>query len=210
MTKNKKRGKFIVLEGGEGAGKSTQLTKLKEIYGDDLVVTREPGGSPYAEEIRHVILKSEHAGQANAKTHFGLFWAGRADHIKNTIMPALKAGKIVVCDRFDSSTFAYQIFGQQATELKDMFFTFRDFFLEGCEPDLYIYMDVDIEKGLARRSDDKEQINHFDERELDFHKRMREGYQEFLNKVPSVIIDANPPFDEVQKALISEIDKIIK
>jgi dTMP kinase len=204
-----KKGKFIVIEGGEGAGKSTQIKHLQKIYGNNLVVTREPGGSHYAEEIRNIILKSKHAGQANAKTHFGLFWAGRADHIKNTIIPALEAGKIVVSDRFDSSTFAYQIFGQEATELKDMFFIFRDFFLEGCEPDIYIYMDVDIETGLSRRANEQDQINHFDERKLDFHKRMRKGYQEFLTKVPSVIIDANPSFETVTKKLKVEIDKII-
>src|SRR5579864_4280814 len=111
LKKVMEKGKFIVLEGGEGAGKSTQLRVIKEILGDDIVITREPGGSPYAEEIRNVILKSTNAGQADAKTHFALFWAARADHMKNTVLPALNAGKHVISDRFDSSTFAYQIYG---------------------------------------------------------------------------------------------------
>ena len=204
-----KKGKFIVIEGGEGAGKSSQIKKLKEILGDDLVVTREPGGSPYAEEIREIILNSENAGQANAKTHFGLFWAARADHIKNTILPAIESGKHVVCDRFDSSTYGYQIFGQEHQELKEMFFQFRDFFLGNCKPDLYIYMQVDTETGLSRRTEGNMEMNHFDKRKVDFHERMRKGYAEFFEKVPSITVDANPSFDEVTDNLLKEVQKVI-
>lgn len=205
-----KRGKFIILEGGEGAGKSSQLKDLKEIYGDKIIITREPGGTPYAEEIRNLILKSEHAGQADAKTHFALFWAGRADHMKNKIIPALESGINVISDRFDSSTFAYQIYGQEAIELKDFFWQMRDFYLNDIKPDMYIYLDVSAEEGLKRKSfGSQDEINHFDQRQVDFHNRMREGFVEFFKRVPSVIVDANPSKEEVKKSLINVIDKII-
>lgn len=210
QTEEKKRGKFIILEGGEGAGKSSQLRDIKELYGDRIITTREPGGTPYAEEIRHLILKSENAGQADAKTHFALFWAARADHMKNKIIPALESGINVISDRFDSSTFAYQIYGQEAKELEGFFWQMRDFYLDNNKPDLYIYLDVSAEEGLKRKSfQSEDENNHFDQRKVDFHNRMRDGFVEFLKQVPSAVINADPPKIEVKKALIEEIDKIL-
>lgn len=199
---NTTKGKFIVLDGSEGAGKSSQLKALKEKFGEQVLVTREPGGTPYAEEIRRIILNSENAGQADAKTHFALFWASRADHMRNKIIPALLAGQTVICDRFDSSTFAYQIFGQEAIELKDHFFTFRDFFLGEYKPDLYIYLDVDIKTGLSRKSAQPNEINHFEERKVEFYERMKRGFVEFFTKVPSTVVDANKDVDSVREDLI--------
>lgn len=203
-----KNGLFIVLDGGDGAGKTKQRQLLKEKYGDDVVDTREPGGSPYAEEIRNIILNSENAKGADARTMAGLFWAARRDHIVNTIVPALESGKIVICDRFDSSTYAYQIFGQGAEELKENFFDLREFFLQGCEPDLYIYMDVDIETGLARKKGQGDELNHFDDRELDFYKKMKQGFAEFLEKVPHKTVDANKSISQVHEELVSIIDSM--
>jgi dTMP kinase len=209
MTTPIKRGKFIILEGGEGAGKSSQLRDIKELYGDKIITTREPGGTPYAEEIRRIILKSENADQADAKTHFALFWAARADHLKNKIIPALESGINVISDRFDSSTFAYQIYGQEAKELEGFFWQMRDFYLGDNKPDIYIYLDVSAEEGLRRKSfQSEDENNHFDDRKVDFHNRMRNGFTEFLKRVPSVVIDANPSKMEVKKALIEAVDKI--
>ncbi len=219
-----KRGKFIVLEGSEGSGKSSQLKKIAEILGDDVVVTREPGGTPYAEEIRHVILKSENAAQANEKTLFALFWASRADHLKNKIIPALEAGKTVICDRFDSTTYAYQTIkkegqdvsnkkphrasGEVQDDVKKNFFFFRDFFVGDYKPDLYIYLDVDIETGLKRKSLQKDEINHIDRRTVDFFTRAKKQYQEFFAQVPSVVVDANPAFDVVTEKLLKIIREV--
>jgi dTMP kinase len=204
------KGKFIILEGSEGAGKTSQIKKLAEYFGDKVIITREPGGSPYAEEIRNVILKSEYASQADAKTHFALFWAARADHLKNTIIPALESGKTVLCDRFDSSTYAYQIYGQEATELKNQFFTFRDFFLGETKPDLYVFMQVDFKTGLLRKGAQPEEINHFEERPSEFFARMDTGFKEFFEKVPTKIVDANPDFETVTKSLIEIIQTEIE
>ena len=209
----KKRGKFIVLEGGEGTGKSSQMKMLKEYYGDRIVTTREPGGTPLAEEIRHVILNSEHSKQASAKTQFALLWAGRADHLKNKIIPALDSGLHVIADRFDSTTYAYQIHGQEAKELEDFFWQIRGLYLEGVEPDIYIYLDVTAEEGLRRKKlqaqNKADEINHFDERQIDFHNRVRMGYKDFFSKVPSVVVNANLTKEEVGRTLVGVIDKIL-
>ncbi|MEI6553024.1 MAG: dTMP kinase [bacterium] len=209
----KKRGKFIILEGGEGTGKSSQMKMLKEYYGDRILTTREPGGTPLAEEIRNVILNSEHSGQASAKTQFALLWAGRADHLKNKIIPALESGLHVIADRFDSTTYAYQIHGQEEKELENLFWPTRGLYLNGVEPDLYIYLDVTAEEGLRRKQlqaqNKADEINHFDERQIDFHNRVRIGYDEFFSKVPSAVVNANLAKEEVGKALIEIIDKIL-
>jgi dTMP kinase len=193
-----KKSLFIIVDSGEGAGKTLQLNKAKEFFGDALVLTREPGGSLYAEEIRNLILKSPNAGQADAKTLFALFWAARADHMKNTILPALEAGKIVISDRFDSSTFAYQIIAQGATELKDFFWQMRDFYLGDLKPDLYIYFDIDPVIGLARKNKQGgDELNHFEAREIAFHNSLRAGFKEFITHVPHAVIDASQPIDKV-------------
>jgi dTMP kinase len=203
-----KKGLFIVVDSGEGAGKTLQLNKAKEFFGNSLVLTREPGGSPYAEEIRNLILKSPNAGQADAKTLFALFWAARADHLKNTILPALKAGKTVITDRFDSSTFAYQIIAQGATELKDFFWQMRDFYLGDLKPDLYVYFDIDPVIGLARKNKQGgEELNHFEAREINFHNALRAGFKEFIKHVPHEVIDASQPIEKVWEEFKTVLEK---
>ncbi|MBA4319946.1 MAG: dTMP kinase [Flavobacterium sp.] len=193
-----KKGKFIVVDSGEGAGKTTQIKRAKDLYGDLIVFTREPGGSPYAVEIRKIILESQNAGQADAKTMFALFWAARADHMKNTITPALNNGKIVICDRFDSSTFAYQIVAQGARELEKLFWQIRDFYLGDMKPDLYIYFDIDSKTGLSRKNvQGHNEINHFETRKIEFHNVLRVGFKEFLGHVPHKIIDASQSLEDV-------------
>lgn len=210
LIKIKKRGKFIVLDGGEGTGKSSQMKMLKEHYGDRIVTTREPGGTPFAEEIRDIVLNSTCSGQVGAKTQFALLWAARADHLKNKIIPSLENGLHVISDRFDSSTFAYQIHGQEAKELEEFFWQTRDFYLEGTDPDLYIYLDVKTEEGLRRKNlQSQDEINHFDQRQADFHDRVRKGYAIFFLKVPSIVVDANLAKEEVGQALIEIIDRIL-
>jgi dTMP kinase len=133
---------------------------------------------------------------------FALFWAARAYHLKNTIIPALNIGKIVVSDRFDSSTYAYQIEAQGARDLESFFWKMRDRYLRKYKPDIYIYLDVKPEVGLARKNmQQDEKKNHFDKRKLDFHYRLREGFKEFFAQknhgIKSVIIDAEKSKEEV-------------
>lgn len=204
------KGKFIVIEGGEGAGKSTMIKAVKDVFGDKFVFTREPGGSPFAEEIRHLMRTHPLSGEADANTQFGLIWASRASHLKDTVRPALLSGKNVLTDRFDSSTWAYQIYGQEGEHLKDVFSNIQKLIVGESKPDLYIFLDVLPEVGLKRKSLQTEEVkNHFDNQTLDYHQRVREGYLEFMKTVPSVIIDANKPEEEVKEAVISEIQKIL-
>jgi dTMP kinase len=203
------RGKFIVLEGCEGAGKSTQIEKLQQKFGDQVVTTREPGGTPFAEVIRSLIL-SPAAKNADGKTQFGLFWAARAEHMKNKIIPALKEGKHVICDRFDSSSYIYQIYGQEDNDLKDLFFHVRDVYLGDYTPDAYIFMDVDPKTGIKRKKEqDGVVLNHFDQRDLSFHKRVKQGLEEFFSQVGCEKIDANQSFTKVHNTLFKKINSII-
>ena len=200
---------FIVLDSGEGGGKTVQLAAIKKKFGDRVLFTREPGGSPYAEEIRDLILKSPNAAQADANTLFALYWASRADHLKNTIRPALEAGKVVISDRFDSTTYAYQIAGQEGGALKDFFWLMRDFYLRDLKPDHYIYLDLDPVIGLARKTGQGiDERNHFEARDLKFHNRVRQGYYEYLKHVPHTVIDASKNIEQVRKDIIDCLTRL--
>jgi dTMP kinase len=197
------KGKFYVFDGPEGSGKSTILRRLKAEFGDKIVTTREPGGSPYGEDIRKVILGSPNAKTASAKTLATLFWAARCDHVEKLIAPAVENGEKVATDRFDSATFALEIYGYEAEELRKDFFHFRNFFIGDCKPDLYIFFDVDVQVALARKNSGKQDLNHLDEKPIEFHERVREGFREFMKLVPSVTIDASRTEDEVYEEVVS-------
>lgn len=205
------KGKFIVLEGGEGAGKSTMIKLAAEKFGDRLLITREPGGCPFAEEIRFLMRNHPLSGEADANTQFGLIWASRAAHLKDTVRPALESGKNVLTDRFDSSTWAYQVCGQDGKHLRDLFLDIQKVFVGETKPDLYIFLDVDPEEGMKRKflARQEEEPNHFDKQSLAFHNRVREGYKEFLQKVPSVVIDANQPLEKVKEEFLRNLEKVL-
>ncbi|MBP9701526.1 MAG: dTMP kinase [Candidatus Pacebacteria bacterium] len=189
------KNKFIAICGGEGSGKSTMVAYLRELYPAGLTVSREPGGSPFAEAIR-ITMFSEGGRDSTPETQFGLAWAARSDHMTKLVIPALGQGPVVL-DRFDCCTFAYQIHGGEAPHLKDLFWQVRERFLVR-KPDLYIFFDVDPATGLARAAARKGPGNFFDERRLPFHERIRVGYLEFLQTVPHVTIDANQPLEQVK------------
>ncbi|MBU6371048.1 MAG: dTMP kinase [Patescibacteria group bacterium] len=176
---------FIVVDGPEGAGKS-MLIRRAATYLESLVlpfiVTHEPGGTPYGKEIRDLILYSPHAVQADGKTLFALFWADRADHMKNKIIPALEEGVIVICDRFDSATFAYQIVAQGERELESLFWETRESYLGKFEPDMYVHVKLDPGIGLARKKEQGEE-NHIERKGLEFHRRVSAGLEEFFSRL---------------------------
>jgi len=210
-----KKGYFIVLEGGEGSGKTSLLKRIQGEYGNNIVVTREPGGSKFAEEIRNVILNSPNAHKANALTMFLSFCAARSDHMRETVIPALRAGKIVISDRFDGSTFAYQIIAQKNKELRKIFWIIRNIILENGKysPNLYVYLDVNPEIGLIRRDKDKGQQNHFDRRDIKFHQTLQKGFKEFFaNKnqpVKKLIINAENSQEQVFQDMRQVLDKLV-
>ena len=204
-----KKPPFIVLEGGEGSGKSSLLIALKEALGDAIVTTREPGGSPYAELIRTAALKNPLAKTAPAETTLCLMFAARFDNVANLIEPALHSGKPVIADRFDGSSYAYQIGAQTHGDLEPLFWKLRERLT--AVPDLYVFFDVDPEEGLRRANRRNQsllqgrQYDHFDDREVDFHRSVREGYMSFFKKVPHVIINANQPLKVVKREFIDLI-----
>ena len=208
--------KFIVLEGGEGSGKSTLLAALGEKLGSSGIFTREPGGSPYGEVIREVTLKNLLAKTAPAQTTLCLMFASRFDHVANVIQPALAKGQHVVSDRFDASTFAYQVSAQSDKALEDTFWNLRSKLPK--LPDLYVFVDVDPKEGMKRVASRKAKAaggaaavgyDHFDDREVAFHERVRNGYLNFFKSydIPHIIIDANRPLEEVKKDLLEQVSK---
>ncbi len=210
MTNNKK-GTFIVLDGGEGAGKTTVAKEVVERFGWGAIYTREPGGSPYAEKIRDLVLSDE-AKHSDAETQFALFWASRRDHLKHTIVPALEDGKVVITDRFDSSSYAYQLIAQEQIQLIELFWKMREHFLDGFLPDAYILLDVSAEVGITRAKGRNEELNHFDKRKIDFHKRVNKGLKEFImTKVEKgIVIDAEQPLEKVVQQTLGAINDVVK
>src|ERR1700761_680312 len=145
-----KRGRFITLEGGEGAGKSTQVKHLAATLakkGIQTLTTREPGGSPGAEEIRALLVQGE-PGRWDALTETLLVYAARADHVKRTIGPALLADKWVICDRFTDSTYAYQGVGRGLP--REIIRRIDSVVLDDFRPDLTLILDLDVDTGLKR------------------------------------------------------------
>jgi dTMP kinase len=206
---------FIAIEGGEGSGKSTLMAALKEALGEAVYTTREPGGSPYAELIRTAALKNPLAKDAPAETTLCLMFAARFDNVINSIIPALKKGMPVVSDRFDGSSYAYQVFSQSSL-LEDLFWMLRGKL--SIIPDLYVFIDVDPKEGLKRaHGRNRSQLgggeyDHFDDRELIFHENVRKGYIAFFNRArdlgtPYIVIDADRPLEAVKNDFVAQIRK---
>jgi dTMP kinase len=204
------RGRFITFEGGEGAGKSTQCTRLAATlaeHGIAAIVTREPGGSPKGEAIRALLLE----GSAR---HFGpgaealLFSAARIDHLDRTIRPALAAGQWVICDRFADSTRAYQ--GALGKVEKRLIDALERVVVGTTRPDLTIILDLPPEEGLARAKRRAGQIgaaDRFETETLEFHEAVRQAFLDIRAREPvrCALIDATAPPDEVAARIWSTV-----
>ena len=199
------RGKFITFEGGEGTGKSTQAAMLGarlESYGLAVQLTREPGGSPGAEIIRHVLLTGA-AKPLGADVEAMLFAAARDDHVQYTILPALRSGKWVVCDRFADSTRVYQgILGQVDQKLINVL---ERVSVGELAPDLTVILDLPVQVGLERAKLRRgpAQADRFEGEGADFHERLREAYLAIAAREPDrcVVIDAIASKDVVADAI---------
>lgn len=191
--------RFITLEGGEGAGKSTQAKRLSaafEAHGIANIVTREPGGSPGAEDIRKLLVEGE-PGRWDALTETVLLYAARADHIARTIKPALASGKWVICDRFSDSTFAYQGAGRGID--RETIRRIDSIVVGDLKPDLTIILDFPVETGLARAKARGGAEARFENFDMAFHQRLRDAFREIARKSSSrcVLLDARGSEDEV-------------
>jgi dTMP kinase len=198
------RGRFITLEGGEGAGKSTQARVLAEALsarGLPVLLTREPGGAPGAEAIRGVLLGSgPWDGVAECLLHF----AARREHVARSVGPALEAGMWVVCDRFADSTLAYQCSGQGVP--RAVFDALADTALGPLRPDLTILLDLPPEAGLARAAA-RGETNRYEALDPAFHARVRGGFLAIAHAEPGrcVVMDAASPPDEVASAILAAV-----
>jgi len=217
-----KHGKFITIDGGEGSGKSSIVEFLKdELPRDQVMFTREPGGTEIAEAIRSLVLSKDFDEDINVVTELFLMCAARSQHVKNKILPALESGKDVISDRFSLSTYAYQLYGEKRLDLFSQV-TQMDAMARGAvhngqaligglKTDLQIILNVDVKVGLARMKSRKGKTNRFDVKNIAFHDRVREG---FLGAVSShnsaVLVNANNAQEVVQKEVLRLVNNKIR
>lgn len=193
---------FITLEGPEGSGKSTQIKRLAErlqALGYPVITTREPGGTPIGDQIRQVLVRMENQ-ELHPRTEILLFLAARAQLVEQVVKPALRDGKIILCDRYGDSTLAYQGYGHglDLEKLRQML----AFATDRLKPDLTILLDLDVRTGLLRKKAEDE-WNRLDAYEVLFHERVREGYLKLAREEPERwrIVDAAQGIDTVQEDL---------
>jgi len=196
---------FITFEGSDGSGKSTQIHLLEEYLrksGQNVQVTREPGGTDIGERIRQVLLDMEHE-KMHARTETLLFNAAGAQLIEQEFRPALSEGTVVLCDRFADSTVAYQGYGreQDIEELKRLI----SFATGGLSPDLTFYLDLPPEEGIRRKLADYQ--NRLDVQGLAFYRRVEAGYHEMIAQEPGrwVIINAGRSLEEVHQEVVRAV-----
>ncbi len=196
-------GKFIVIEGLEGAGKSTAIATVKqylESRGHQVVCTREPGGTPLAEQLRTLVKQADLQEQIAPETELLLMYASRVQLLTNVIRPALAAGNWVLADRHDLSSRAYQGGGRQLGD--SLLDTLRTAVLGDTRPDLTLYLDIDPALGLARAAS-RGELDRIEQEQLSFFQRTRAKYLEIAAKEPNiVVIDAGQPLEQVQQALL--------
>lgn len=201
------KGSFITFEGIDGSGKSTQARKLAEhlqAQGHDVILTREPGGSEGAEEIRALVLQGE-PDRWSAETEILLFTAARRDHLERTILPAIEAGKVVICDRFTDSTRMYQ--GLSRGDLRGTVDQLHKLMI-GREPDMTILIDMDSDTGLSRALSRQGVEERFETFGADLQARMRAGFlslaEEFKERF--VVINGARSIDEVSVDVCQSVD----
>jgi dTMP kinase len=195
-------GLFITFEGADGCGKSTQarfLAEYLEENGVSVVHTREPGGSLVAEKIRDILLDKENA-EMDAVTEALLYAASRAEHVRKVIRPALTAGKVVICDRFVHSSYAYQGYGRElgVPLVKQI----NDPAVDGCMPDITVFINVTPEHAFSRMNEHKER-DRLEIEEIGFHQRAFDGFTALSHEPGMILIDAQGTKFETQ-ALIRE------
>ena len=204
---------FVTFEGPEGSGKSSQIALLASFLQQrfTVVTTREPGGTPIGDEIRACVHNVANTAMTPIAEML-LYSASRAQLVGELIRPSLAAGHIVLCDRYADSTLAYQGFGRglNLEHLRQVI----QIATGGLTPDLTFFLDIDVERGLARRTDGGLEMNRLDLETVQFHQRVREGYRQLIAEDPSrwVIVDADRPItavqQDLQKTLLAHLETV--
>ena len=204
-------GKFISIEGVEGAGKSTQVSFIQDYLtslGKIVVVTREPGGTELSENIRNLLLEPSSNSMAN-DTELLLMFASRAEHVSQVINPALHRGDWVLCDRFLDATYAYQGGGRGIERQRIQ--QIADWTLRGLIPDLTLLFDLPVELGLERVLERKEDMDRFEQEKIDFFQKIRKSYLKSAKAEPNriKILDASLSIIKIQEQLTQLIKPLI-
>jgi dTMP kinase len=206
----KNTGKFITIEGGEGAGKSTNIDFINNFlqqHDIEVVLTREPGGTPLAERIRKILLDKSETGMSS-DTELLLMFAARAQHLSEVIIPAINHGKWVVCDRFTDATYAYQGGGRGIDT--DRIAVLENWVQGGLRPDMTIILDLSVEVGLSR-ANNRSEPDRFEQEDVDFFNRVRNAYLQRASASPDryAVIDAEPELETVQQNLLKILEKLV-
>jgi dTMP kinase len=206
-----KKGLFITLEGGEGAGKSTQMAYIQqflEAAGKTLQVTREPGGTELGEQIRELLLDHQHSTMAS-DTELLLMFAARAQHLAERIRPALEAGEWVLCDRFTDATYAYQGGGRGIDMARIA--VLEDWVQGSLRPDLTLLLDLPVDIGMSRAGD-RGELDRFEREQLDFFERVRATYRERAAAEPTRyrILDAAQGIEAVQAQIAAVLQPLVE
>ncbi len=204
-------GKFITVEGTEGVGKSTNIAIIKaalDQHGIDYIATREPGGTPFAEELRALLLANRDEFVDPTAELLAVF-AARAQHINTIIKPALEQGQWVLSDRFTDATYAYQGCGRQlGTALIEQL---ERLVQKNLQPDLTVYLDVDVQVGLERAAQ-RGELDRFEQEDIAFFERVRAGYHARIESAPAryCVIDAGQPLEAVQVDVKKQLQQFIE
>ncbi len=204
------RGLFITVEGGDGAGKSTQIRNMERFFEErGLVVThtREPGGPAISEKLRAILLDTANSEMEDV-TEMLIYAAARAQNVREIVMPALERGEVVICDRFVDSSIAYQAYGRR---LGDMVAEVNHYATGGLKPDLTVWLDIDPETGKARATHDKDP-DRLESESLDFHSRVREGYASIAGAEPDRFrrVDATGSVNEIKDEIYRFLEELCK
>lgn len=203
-------GKFIVVEGTEGSGKTTQLSKVQDRLielGYDVIITREPGGTPMAEEIRELTLRTRDE-TVSPITEMLLMFASREQHLLHTIRPALEAGKVVLCSRFVEASYAYQVVGRGASE--DLFYNLVVNTVGNTIPDLTVFMDVGSETSKSRQATRGEDYDRIEKSPDDYFTRVDDIMRQLATLPKHHTIDAEQPVSEVTEQIVKAVLMTIK
>jgi dTMP kinase len=204
---NRMNGLFVTFEGIDGCGKSTQVREAQAALGRRNVpcmVTREPGGTPISEKIRDVLLSPDNGAMCNA-CEVLLYLAARAQHVCETIKPALSRGTVVLCDRFMEATYAYQGFGRGFP--LDLLQTMNGFSTGGLSPSLTLVFDIDVETAFKRLEQTNKQPDRLEGSGRDFFEKVRNGYLELASRYPEriVVLKGTLPVPELSLAVVDAI-----